>query len=73
MAEDKFYSKFQKKSSDKTEKTENVKSVEKADELKETAEIQRIYTSLETDSYFCVENYYSLKEILLYDKKEFKN
>ena len=52
---------------------ENVNSVEKTDEQKETAQIQRIYKSLETDSYFCVENYYSLKEILLYDKKEFKN
>ena len=70
---DEIKEKLVKNTKKRTDKTENDKSGEKTDEQKETAQIQRIYKSLETGSYFCVENYYSLKEILLYDKKEFKN
>ena len=54
---DEIKEKLVKNTKKKTEKAENVKSVEKTEEQKETAQIQRIYKSLETGSYFYVENY----------------
>ena len=54
---DEIKEKLVKNTKKRTDRTENDKSVEKTEEQKETAQIQRIYKSLETGSYFYVENY----------------